>query len=525
VLWAIDENPAAEATWNLRAEPWADRLDPLAPGGGDESLLFSSYTHGDPYTPMPRAYPGDPIVIRTIDVGPDLDSLHVDGHRMWLENRYLNAGTGVQQATPTDTLRYGVSERFTMILRGGAGGPNAEPGDYLYMNGIGRRFRAGAWGVIRVLPGQTGDLKPLPGRPAPPAASIPTPTGGRPPVADPGNPCPANAPVHSFDVSAVDVSSAEHGQKTVYTLTSRADAVARGLTSPEPLTLHVSAGECLEVTFRNQRALQRASFHLGMLERSIGSSGVNVGYNPEQSVAPGGSRLYRYYADTDRIGGGLISDFGEVTLSGVEGMYGAVVVSPAGATFTHPVSGQPVDVGAKVDVHVPGQPSYRDFSLFLSDNDPRIGQNTMPYPTAVDKPALINYQTEPRLDAVGQFSSALHGDPVTPLLRAYPNDPVRVHVWVAPGSEQTHVFSLGGMSFPTDGLLNDSALLQARAITPWEGQHLFIEGGAGGTGGTIGDFFYGDIRRPFTEAGMWGLFRVLSDPSCPIRPLDGLGCG
>jgi hypothetical protein len=98
-------------------------------------------------------------------------------------------------------------------------------------------------------------------------------------------------------------------------------------------------------------------------------------------------------------------------------------------------------------------------------------------------------------------------------------------VWVAPGSEQTHVISMGGMSFPTDGLLSGSSLLQSRGVAPWEGQHLFLYGGAGGPAGTIGDFFYGDQRRPFTEAGMWGLFRVLSDPSCPIRPLDGRGCG
>jgi len=526
VLWAIDENPAAEATWNLHAEPWADRLDPLAPGGGDPSLLFSSYTHGDPYTPMPRAYPGDPIVIRTIDVGPDVDALHIDGHRMWLENRYLDPATGAPQATPTDTLRYGVSEKFTMILRGGGGGPNAEPGDYLYMNGINRRFKAGAWGIIRVLPGLTGDLQPLPGRPAPAAQAIPTPTGGRPPAAtDVGNPCPSGAPVHSFDVSAVDVSGGREGAKTVYALTSSAEAVRRGNQSPTPLTLHVSAGECLEVTFRNQRQAGRSSFHLGMLERGIGSSGVNVGYNPEQTVAPGGSKLYRFYADTERIGGGLISDYGDITKTGVMGLYGAVVVAPAGSTFTHVVSGQPTDVGTQVDVHTPGKPSYRDYSVFMSDNDPRIGQNTMPYPTAVDKAALLNYLSAPRPDAPGQFSSLVNGDPATQLLRAYPNDPVLVHTWVAPGSEQTHVMSLGGMSFPTDRLLDGSSLLQARAVAPWEAQHLWIYGGAGGPSGTVGDFFYGDQRRPFTEAGMWGLFRVLSDPSCPIQPLDGRGCG
>jgi hypothetical protein len=32
------------------------------------------------------------------------------------------------------------------------------------------------------------------------------------------------------------------------------------------------------------------------------------------------------------------------------------------------------------------------------------------------------------------------------------------------------------------------------------------------------------MRRPYTEAGMWGLMRVMSDPSCPIKPLPGLSC-
>jgi manganese oxidase len=100
-----------------------------------------------------------------------------------------------------------------------------------------------------------------------------------------------------------------------------------------------------------------------------------------------------------------------------------------------------------------------------------------------------------------------------------------VHLWVAPGSEQVHVFSLGGMSFATDGLLSGSTLLESRAAAPWEGQTFRIAGGAGGFRGAVGDYFYGDQRRPFTDAGMWGLFRVLSDPSCPIRPLDGRVCG
>ncbi|MGH2819265.1 MAG: multicopper oxidase domain-containing protein, partial [Actinomycetota bacterium] len=154
-LWTIDDNPVADSTLNLRAEPWSGRA-------ADTSARFSSYMHGDPSTPLPRAYPGDPVVIRTINVGPSVDTLHVDGHRFFIEGRYLDE-LGKPEASPTDTLHYGVSEKYSLALEGGAGGPNHEPGDYLYMNGIGRRFRQGAWGIIRVLEGADPELKPLPG--------------------------------------------------------------------------------------------------------------------------------------------------------------------------------------------------------------------------------------------------------------------------------------------------------------------------------------------------------------------------
>jgi hypothetical protein len=41
-----------------------------------------------------------------------------------------------------------------------------------------------------------------------------------------------------------------------------------------------------------------------------------------------------------------------------------------------------------------------------------------------------------------------------------------------------------------------------------------LVGGAGGTNWYPGDYLYADNRQPFTEAGMWGLMRVLpSEPS------------
>ena len=116
-------------------------------------------------------------------------------------------------------------------------------------------------------------------------------------------------------------------------------------------------------------------------------------------------------------------------------------------------------------MRLPGGDAYRDFSLMLFDNDAVIGANTMPYPTAVDGPALVNYRSEPRpADDATAFSSAAHGDPVTPILQAHVGDPVRVHVLGAPGSEQPHVISLGGLRWSADPYLPGANTVEAAAV-------------------------------------------------------------
>src|SRR4029077_1790064 len=231
------------------------------------------------------------------------------------------------------------------------------------MNAIGRRFRQGAWGIIRVLPGRVANLQPLPDRIAPASSfALPAATGGRPPEpADPGNPCPALAPQRSFDISAVDVPSSAFGNqlRAAFVPANIAVNVEKKRLVPEPLVLHVAAGTCITVHFTNRRTV-RASFHSsGLLSASAegntaygsASSGADVGFGPEQTVAPGGSRDYRLYADTAKLGATLISDFGGATVAagaggvstnvdtGPIGMYGAIVVGPSGATFTEPKLG------------------------------------------------------------------------------------------------------------------------------------------------------------------------------------------
>ena len=87
-----------------------------------------------------------------------------------------------------------------------------------------------------------------------------------------------------------------------------------------------------------------------------------------------------------------------------------------------------------------------------------------------------------------------------------------------------HVFGLGGQYWAFDPEIPDSQSIASQGVGPYEIFDAELAGGAGGLARARGDFFYGDVRRPFTQAGMWGLMRVMSDPSCPIKPLDGLTC-
>jgi hypothetical protein len=526
-LWTMDKGFGAtsDSLINLRANPLTDRV-------GDPSLRFSSYTYGDPITPLPRAYAGDPFVIRAISVAPTVDTLHVDGHTFGYENRYADSA-GNAEGAAVDTLHYGISEKYSLVLKGGAGGTTKLAGDYLYFNGIERRITDGAWGIIRVLNGRvTADqanpnfLQPLPGTMPADTTPLPTQTGGAPPEpSDTGSPCPTTAAVHTVSVTAVKVPNVDNSVRFAYVPTDQANAVLAGTTKAQPLVLHVVAGECVKVSVTNRTGQNRVSFHLAGLASGIASSGANVGWNPETSISNGGTRDYTYYADNPKVSGGSIADLGGGLNK--QGLYGAYTVAPAGSTITEPTTGAVTDVGASVDVHPLGKSAYRDFTLVLADDDRQIGASFMPYPVNVEKPlsVRVNYAQAPRdSNRSDAFSSAAFGDPSTPILSAYAGDPMVVHALVAPGSEQMHSVNLGGLSFSLDPNIANADSAETRGAGPWEMLTAVISGGAGGAAHEPGDYFYGDMRRAFTTAGMWGLQRVLPEPAdCPAAG-TGLQC-
>jgi manganese oxidase len=181
--------PAGKAL-NYRSEPFLNRLDMTTPQ--DKAEGYSSYPFGDPATPIPRSYLGEPTKTRLMHPGSEqlhVHHLHGGGDR-WranpgADNTDIAGGlekVPLQSAKSIrlDSQTIGPDESYNLEHECGAGGCQQAAGDYLYHCHIAHHYIAGMWSFWRVFdtlhPGTAGGLNgdtPLaviPGRAAPPTA-------------------------------------------------------------------------------------------------------------------------------------------------------------------------------------------------------------------------------------------------------------------------------------------------------------------------------------------------------------------
>ncbi|MBX2998788.1 MAG: multicopper oxidase domain-containing protein [Caldilineaceae bacterium] len=480
VLFVQDDHPRTR-TANDSGGSFNLRVEPLAPRSADPAHLFSSQVFDEPATPILQANLGDPLVIRGLAAGTnDVHTLHVEGH--WWRIEPFDP-----EAAWTNTAHLGISERADLYIPA-AGGPQQQPGDYLYRNGRTAKVNAGSWGVVRVWPLGTeaeSGLRPLPGREAP----LPPPL------------CPADAPVRAFDLAALDFPLPMLGGKMgkLFVLQAQKQALLAGALPPEPLVLRVNQGDCITVTLTNETDAGPVSFYADL--PALAGTGLNVGRNPtEQTILPGASGVYTYYAHPSLGERAALARDGGDPLANVRlGLYGALIVGPAGASYWDTASGEAISAGWRADVLLPDGSTYRDFALFWQDEDRIIGTHLMPYTQQVAGVVGLNYQNGGKWTA-----EAL---PETPLLDAYAGDPLRLHVLV-PYSEQAHVFSLEGHRWPLQPERAGSHLLDSVQVGALEVVTIQPLGGAGGEAALPGDYLYGDHRLPYREAGLWGVLRV-----------------
>ena len=141
--------------FNFRSASLTARLKSNA----DASKLFSSKTHGDPSTPLLRAYIGDSILFRLLSgMQNETHTFVVSGHG-YRPERYDG------DSRVTNTIHIGIAERYDLATT--AGGYQEMAGDYLYYNGRTSKLSEGSWGIVRVHDKLQKDLKPLPGNEKP----------------------------------------------------------------------------------------------------------------------------------------------------------------------------------------------------------------------------------------------------------------------------------------------------------------------------------------------------------------------
>src|SRR4051794_12047259 len=210
--------------------------------------------------------------------------------------------------------------------------------------------------------------------------------GGSVRAADPGPgaPCPAAAPVKSFDVHSIDVDITlnrfgDHDPTgKMYVLGSRIADVRAEETAPlpnrvsiglredaiQPLVIRANEGDCVEITFTNNASGGPFGVHLDGLSFDTGSSGDAVGQNFPSDVALGNSRTYRYYVpNSPTAEGAHYMRPGPGNREAVEhGLFGVLAVEPPGSSYLNMTTGGPLDSGWEASI-IPGggKAAFREF--------------------------------------------------------------------------------------------------------------------------------------------------------------------
>ena len=251
-------------------------------------------------------------------------------------------------ANRKNSIHVGIAERYDLVSK--AGGFQGMPGDYIHFNGRTSHFAEGGWGILRVLDKQVPDLMPLP---RDQSSGIP---------ATPNSVCPSDAPVKSFNVVALDrpmklnpkapdaieVDFERKIEMTmpegkIFALEEEASTVAGN--DAESAHAARQSGRLHQGNLKNKMKASRASFFApGPGLRSATARGLNVGNNAgDQTVAPGESRTYTYYAHPlNKETTSLVWDGGNIVVNPRNGLYGAIVIGPKGSQYRDPVTGADV---------------------------------------------------------------------------------------------------------------------------------------------------------------------------------------
>lgn len=512
---------------NYRAEPMRERLKKKE----DPAYVFSSLVHGDPATPILETYPGDEIMIRL------LDGAHEEQHVLNIAGMSWNKEVIDNHSPKVASQTIGISEAFNIHIT-----KPYQPGDYLYYSGGIDDAWLGMWGIIRAYDKRKKHLKPLCRE-----KMLPLP------------PCPGKDDVvRKYEIAAVQTKLMYncHGDHDpnglVFVPVEDVSKVEDGTWKPKPLILRANAGDWIEVTLHNlfdekqpipyfeyprvpldkkHKPSMRVSLNPQFLQYDpVCDSGINVGYNNrEQTVGIGESKKYLWRAD-EEYGTCIIQSFGDLRNHRYHGLFGAVIVEPPEAKWYQNFSKEPGDFAEQAVVTAPGQESFREYVLFIQngirllDREGELIQTAREEEEPVDAEDTgekgYNYRSErfanrlekdQRISKV--FSSKIHGDPATPLFKAYEGDRVIFRTMMPADKPRNTSIAVHGHMWKEQPKDPFSRVIPLQgAVSIGNKYEMELEEGASAPG----DYLYrsGSLKWD-VESGMWGIFRVVK---------RGIGC-
>lgn len=509
---------------NYRAEPMRERLK----RDDDPAYIFSSFVHGDPATPVLETYPGDELMIRLID------GAHEEQHAFNVTGMSWRKEVADNRSPLAASQTIGVSEAFNLNIK-----EPYQAGDYLYYFGGTDDVWLGLWGIIRAYDKYQECLKPL--------------CKGKDMIL-PLPPCPGKDDVvRRYEVAAVQTELiynryGDHDPDgLIFVPLEDVDLVFAGKYTPKPLILRANVGDWLEVILHNMwdpnrpvpyfdyptvpldlkhKPSNRVSLNPQFLQYDpVCDSGINVGYNSkEQTVGVGESKRYFWKADRE-YGACILQSFGDMRNHRYHGLFGAVIVEPAGAEWYENFTKKKNPFAEQAVITAPGIESFREYVLFIQNGIRLLdAQGNLIQTAAADSGEPVdpedtgekgyNYRSERFANRLLRdtrvwkvFSSKVHGDPATPVWKAYPGDRVIFRTMMPADKPRNVSLTVHGHLWreqPDDALSREIPL--QGGISVGNRFDMELKDGAG----CPGDYLYRSGSFGWdVESGMWGIFRVM----------------
>lgn len=314
------------------------------------------------------------------------------------------------------------------------------------------------------------------------------------------------------------------------------------------MILRANVGDWLEVTLYNvwnpdqpisyfdyprvpldlkHRPSNRVSLNPQFLQYDpVCDSGINVGYNSkEQTVGIGESKRYFWKADRE-YGACILQSFGDMRNHRYHGLFGAVIVEPAGSVWYENFTRKKNPFAEQAVITAPGVESFREYVLFIQNGIRLLDvQGNLIQTAAADSEEPVdaedtgekgyNYRSERFANRLSRdkrvwkvFSSKIHGDPATPVWKAYSGDRVIFRAMMPADKPRNVSLTVHGHLWreqPKDSLSREIPL--QGGISIGNRFDMELKGGAAGPG----DYLYRSGSFGWdVESGMWGIFRVLN---------------